>query len=239
MEIVRCNKGHFYDAELNSTCPQCLAEEQQSFGAPLGVTEPVVGAPPDWCVAKPPDCIPSAIGPTEPIPIGAAEPAPGYLGGLPPTEPVTQPGFTHTDFASNGVTGYRVQSYDPTRPVSPNDGPFGFNPVVGWLVCVDGPDKGTDYRIHNGYNYIGRAQSMNICIMGDDHISNLNAAVIGYDDVERLFSFGPSGGHNTVRVNGKMVINAVELKPYDVLTIGTTRLMFVPLCGENFDWNAK
>ena len=30
----------------------------------------------------------------------------------------------------------------------------GVEPVVGWLVCIDGPSRGSDYRLHAGYNYI-------------------------------------------------------------------------------------
>lgn len=217
MEIVRCEKGHYYDAEVNSSCPQCALEAQGGGMAGFSPTE--------------------SIGPTEPV--GSAEPVntPG-AGGVSPTIPVTNPGFTPTDFANGGrLTNVRIQPYEPTMPV-PQGGVVGFNPVVGWLVCVDGADKGTDYRIRNGNNYIGQDQSMDICIRNDNHISHKNAAVIGYDDVEHQFFFGPSGGHNTVRVNGKMVINAVPLSAYDVITIGTTKLMFVPLCGERFDWNA-
>lgn len=225
MEIVRCEKGHFYDAEANSSCPQCAAEAQGGGVSGYGPTEP--------------------IGPTEPVgstePVGPTVPGdPSGLGSgsMGATVPVTDPGFTPTDFAGGGrMTGARVQSYEPTMPV-PQGGVAGFNPVVGWLVCVDGADKGTDYRIRNGNNYIGRDQSMDICIRNDNHISNQNAAIIGYDDVERQFFFGPAGGHNTVRVNGKMVINAVPLSAYDEITVGTTKLMFVPLCGERFDWNA-
>ena len=218
MEIVRCEKGHFYDAERSSTCPQCAMEAQNAStfvaDSPLsrsGVEE---------------------IGATEPVAFGGSFASPVESVGV--TTPVS-PGFAPEDFIPKG--GSQVEQYESTTPVSPN-GVAGFNPVVGWLVCIDGPDKGQDYRIHAGYNYIGRAQSMDICIQGDTHISNQNAGVIGYDDLEHLFSFGPSGGHNTVRVNGKMVINAVELSPYDELTVGTTKLMFVPLCGERFNWDA-
>ncbi len=242
MEIVRCEKGHFYDAEVNSSCPQCAMEAQgggvSGYGPtePIGPTEPVSPA--------------GQIGPTVPVgsagqsgptvPVGSMSQPSGAMG---PTVPVSDPGFTPTDFTptdftGGGMAGARVQSYKPTMPV-PQGGVAGFNPVVGWLVCVDGADKGTDYRIRNGNNYIGRDQSMDICIRNDDHISNRNAAIIGYDDMERQFFFGPAGGHNTVRVNGKMVINAVPLAPYDEITVGTTKLMFVPLCGERFDWNAE
>lgn len=80
---------------------------------------------------------------------------------------------------------------------------------------------------------------MDICISGDDCISTERAAVIAYDVEEKFFSFGPSMGHNVVRVNGKMLMNAVVLNPYDELTIGKTKLLFVPFCGERFDWNGK
>ena len=111
--------------------------------------------------------------------------------------------------------------------------------MVGWLVCVEGNNRGSDYRIHNGYNYIGRAQSMDICIPGDSHISNENAAIVAYDSMERLFYFGPGMGHNAVRLNGKMCLGQSELKAYDIITLGQTKLVFIPLCGERFDWDDR
>ena len=36
--------------------------------------------------------------------------------------------------------------------------------------------------------------------------------------------------------NDKLVLNPVELKTMDLLNIGDTKLMFVPLCGEQFHW---
>ena len=138
-----------------------------------------------------------------------------------------------------------VQDYTPTTPVGYGDSTVtgaafsGIQPVVGWLVCVEGNNKGSDYRIHNGYNYIGRAQSMDICIPGDSHISNENAAIVAYDSMERLFYFGPGMGHNAVRLNGKMCLGQSELKAYDIITLGQTKLVFIPLCGERFDWDDR
>jgi len=236
MEYKRCEKGHFYDPSIYSTCPTCAAEaNQQAAGMdtigetmPIGATEPIDNS------------MNATVGPTEPIYSS------GMAGGqtVGDTMPVTNPGFTPTDFASNSwQSGYpnnnpNVQNYEPTQPM-PIDNTAGFSPVTGWLVCIDGPEKGKDYRIHNGNNYIGRAQEMDICIENDNHISNVNAGVLGFDEIENLFFFGPAGGRNTVRVNGKMVINAVELAPYDRIKIGTTELMFVPLCGEKFSWNRE
>lgn len=111
--------------------------------------------------------------------------------------------------------------------------------MVGWLVCIDGATKGNDYRIHSQNNYIGRSARMDISIPGDPHISAENSAIIAYDNVDRTFYFGPGSGRNIVRVNGKPALSVEKIEAYDVLTIGTTKLLFVPLCGDRFDWNEK
>ena len=108
-----------------------------------------------------------------------------------------------------------------------------------WLVCIEGATKGTDYRIHSQNNYIGRSARMDISIPGDPHISAENSAIIAYDNEDRTFYFGPGSGRNIVRVNGKPALSVEKIEAYDVLTIGTTKLLFVPLCGDRFDWNEK
>lgn len=144
--------------------------------------------------------------------------------------------------------GYRTQS--PQGPDSPN--PFSnptiiggdtaqgsqTEPVVGWLVCIDGPVRGNDFRIHAGYNYIGREMG-DIHIQGDLQISRQNHAMIAFDSSEGVYYVGPSAGRNLIKVNGKTVLNAVEVKNYDIISIGTTRLMFVALCGPHFGWDKE
>lgn len=129
-----------------------------------------------------------------------------------------------------------VENYnDATAPVSLG-GMEGFSPVVGWLVCVEGPAVGADYRIRAGYNYIGRSENMDICILGDNTIGRERHAMIAYDPQEKIYFFGPADGRSIVRKNDKMVMVPVELAAYDIVRIGSTKLMFVPLCGEHFNW---
>ena len=130
----------------------------------------------------------------------------------------------------------RVDDYsDATKPVSVG-GVEGFSPVVGWLVCIEGPAEGTDYRIRAGYNYIGRGENMDVCIQGDNTIGRDRHAMIAYDPQEKIFFFGPADGRSIVRKNEKMVMVPTELAAFDVVRIGSTKLMFVPLCGEHFNW---
>ena len=51
------------------------------------------------------------------------------------------------------------------------DASTGISPVVGWLVCVEGPDKGRDFRIHSEKNFIGRSPAMDIAVTGDESVS--------------------------------------------------------------------
>ncbi len=223
MEVKRCEKGHFYDAEANSSCPQCAAEcaAQMAYASgteDYGPTEPLLQGN-------------SGVGMTEDY--GPTEPQDG--GNIGETQTLNgSSGFTEGNFFPDGR--FEVDDYDVTRP-SQTYGVAGFSPVVGWLVCVDGPAKGTDYRIRSGYNYIGRAEHMDICIKGDLVISRERHAMIAYDQEERIFFFGPADGKSIVRLNGKMVMNPQEIHSHDIVTIGSTKLLFVPLCGERFDWN--
>lgn len=230
MNMKTCPKGHFYDGDTNTTCPTCAADNRGNMMGEFGATEPVEGGGFSGF---------DNIGATEPVGGfggfpggGATAPASGFTGTMPPTNGFDS-GETMNFFESKapGVDNYN----DETMAVNPGM-VAGFTPVVGWLVCIEGPDRGHDYRIRTGYNQIGRAEHMDICIRGDKQISREKHALIAYDETEKVFFFGPSDGKNIVRVNGKMVMVPTELKPYDILKVGTSQLIFVPLCGEHFNW---
>lgn len=115
---------------------------------------------------------------------------------------------------------------------------LGIDPVVGWLVCVDGPDRGRDYRIRSGRNFIGRADSMHVCIHGDAAVSREKHAVLSYDPRHRRFKVAPGEGTQLTYLNGETVDAPAELQARDVIELGETRLMFVPFCGDGFQWAA-
>ncbi len=112
----------------------------------------------------------------------------------------------------------------------------GIDPVVGWLVCVDGPSRGKDYRIKSERNFIGRDPSMDISVQGDESISRNNHAVISYNPKNNSFRLIPGDGHGLVYLNDDEVFVPMELKRGDIIEMGQTKLIFVPLCGEDFTW---
>ncbi len=116
-------------------------------------------------------------------------------------------------------------------------GAAGTDPAVGWLICISGPSKGKEFRIVSGCNYIGRSSKMHISIPDDPQISDENNAAIIYDGECNQFSFAYQSGANPVRLNGQVIAFDSALNAYDILTIGKSRFLFLPLCGDRFTWD--
>jgi hypothetical protein len=113
----------------------------------------------------------------------------------------------------------------------------GIDPVVGWLVCHEGANQGRDYRVRSGYNTIGRDTSSQICIAGDDTIARIEHARIFFDRKTTSFHLIAGSGRSGAYVNDQVVLQSAELKPFDILEIGSTKLIFVPFCGDKFRWD--
>lgn len=112
----------------------------------------------------------------------------------------------------------------------------GIDPVVGWLICIEGSERGRDYRMHADNNFIGRSDRMDICVRGDETISRDNHAIISYDVMDNSYYFSPGDGRAIVRLNDKALFQTSDLKPYDKITIGKTSFLFLPFCSEKFEW---
>lgn len=183
-----------------------------------------------------PICAQGSIPATEPFP---ATSAPGGTYTADSPYMAENPGFPRTEPVSvDRSVSTPSTPFQPTMIGGDLNVPGGVEPVVGWLVCVEGPMRGNDYRLHAGYNYIGRELG-DVRISGDQQISRQNHAMVAFDDADGIYYAGPSAGRNLLKVNGKTVLNAVELNRYDIISIGTTKLMFVPLCGEHFSWKKE
>jgi len=144
-------------------------------------------------------------------------------------------GDLHTRPQGMKVAATGVGDDAPTRVISPG-GLAAIDPVVGWFVCVHGPEKGRDYRIRSENNTIGRSKDMYICISGDESISRERHAVITFDPQQNAFHLGPGDGRGLVYVNGEVLLAHRKLQAYDQIQLGKTKLVFVPFCGDKYTW---
>lgn len=182
MKLIRCERGHYYDAQQHSSCPSCGVSSlvQRNTSSTQSTAHEAVNV----------------------------------------TQVRGQP-------APHDVVGVTVAMVRKT---------LGLDPVVGWLVCIKGPEKGRDYRIRSERNGIGRGADMAICIAGDDAISRENHAFISYNPRKSSFRIAPGEGRGMTYLNGEEVDVPMPLMPYDRVELGQTCLLFVPLCGERFSW---
>ena len=109
-------------------------------------------------------------------------------------------------------------------------------PVCGWIVCISGARQGKDYKIKSGKNFIGRADDMDIQILGDNKISRRNHSVIVFDPKKKEPVILPGDSSGIVYLNDNAVYTPIVLKSYDVIEMGDSKFVFVPFCGESFMW---
>ena len=133
--------------------------------------------------------------------------------------------------ATPKTTIYRPQSPSSKTAEVPE-------PVTGWLVVVAGGGKGKSFTLHYGVNVIGRAAECDVCLDADDHeIARHNQAEVIYDGKGKKFYLRHGEGKNLTYLNDDTVLQPVELSGYDKICLGKTTLLFVPLCGAQFDWD--
>lgn len=109
-------------------------------------------------------------------------------------------------------------------------------PVTGWLVIVEGPGRGRDFRLRPGRNYIGRSSAMDVVLDGDQAVSRNKHAIVVFDPVSRTTLCQAGESRELFYLNGRVVTEAAELRRGDILSVGRTRMAFVPFCGEDFSW---
>lgn len=122
------------------------------------------------------------------------------------------------------------------KPPTPE--PDTSDPVVGWIVVTQGYGKGKSLQLGYGMNSIGRGQNTRICLdFGDEAISrSAPHAIITYDPRGRKFYLQHGDGKNLTYLNNEPVLVPTQLTGGEQISLGQTILRFVPLCGEDFDW---
>ena len=107
--------------------------------------------------------------------------------------------------------------------------------ITGWLVCVEGPERGRYYRIFHGVNKLGRDDSMDIIIKEDRSISREKVCSIVYDDRSNTFYLVPSS-NGLIYLNGEHITRSQEIKNGDVRSIGESSFEVVTFCRGDKKW---
>lgn len=114
------------------------------------------------------------------------------------------------------------------------------DPVVGWVVVVDGPGQGNSLPLGYGMNELARSATARVPLdFGDDLIARSQHATITFDPRSLTFFVQHGTSKNLTYLGEVPVLSPQELNSGQEITLGATRLRFVALCGPDFDWQKQ
>lgn len=213
MDLKRCPNGHFYDGDSFTSCPHCVGVASSS---PCTAGAVDVGVVFDDIRTEKFDS-----------PTNEDNSSSGQNANT----------VSLTDLVKNNKEDAVTESDDDQKKtISYYKEAVGSDPIVGWLVCVEGNHFGEDFKLRAGKNFIGRASNMDVCLSGDTSVSRERHAAVLYDPNSNIFLVQSGDSKELTYHNEELVLSAVELHPYDLLKIGVTKLMFVPFCSDKFTW---
>lgn len=109
-------------------------------------------------------------------------------------------------------------------------------PVVGWLVAIEGPETGQDFRLHSEKNFLGRDASMDVALSRDEAVSRNKHATVVFEPQKRQFWLLPGDESGLVYLNGEGTYVPVKLNPNDIIQVGHSKLILVPFVSDAFSW---
>lgn len=147
-------------------------------------------------------------------------------------------GFFDMDFDFKGNQDLKTQANRTSPALKTPIASKANTPCVGWLVAIGGKHIGTDFRLKVGKNYVGRNVSNDIALTDDKSVSREKHATVVYEPKNHLYFVQPGESSSLVYKNEELVLTPMLLKAYDIITVGEVNLLFIPLCGEDFNWTA-
>lgn len=209
--MKQCSKGHLYDDSKNTYCPYCNGNAKNT----------------------------NTISLTD-----------GYNGGFNVTEalgsvkkadekfaPTVAPGITDEPFGATVAPDMGVGNPFPQTVSMDEIKVSGIRPVVGWLVVLEGKNKGKDFRIHLGDNAIGKSKTNDIVLDFDEYVSRERCVIITYDDRGNKFYVSKGKTQNNIYINDSILLSDRELSDYDIIEVGKTKLIFRTFCNDKFKYS--
>ena len=209
--VVKCKNGHWYDPNMHRTCPHCKRASEQLRLTLDDVEED-----------------------DKTVSIADVDVSLG--------EQLEALDILHSTETNGNQVQAEIKSEQQEEDRTISFGFFGMDseqpPVTGWLVCIQGAQRGSDFRLHSGKNFLGRSPSMDIVLAADKTVSRDKHCSVVYDPKGNHFYLAPEKGNIVLR-NGNMVERAEILQERDTLQLGETILQFIPFCQEDITWEEE
>ena len=217
------------NASVSAQPGQAEAAAFAAFGFPGGpIPGMVPGVPRPGTPAQP------ASAPAEEPAVSVETPAPEVQ---PEPAPAVQPEPAPAPVVAPAVV--EPAPRDPNATVSITESEMDYLPRIharAFLVCTDGPMTGASYVFQESRAIIGRQKNYEIALYRDNSVSRSPHAIINYYKDSFRYTVSAGDAEKKVSVNGTFIDAETDLKMYDIIGIGQTRLLFIPVCSEKFAW---
>lgn len=244
MNLVRCENGHFYDSERFTTCPHCnqggvntVMHDQNGDSVYTVAMDPMAS---EMTVSIDSGMTQSVAQEVTQVQ-QQMQPQPQVQQQVPPQQPVQPQPQVQQQSQASGL-GQLINDIkeddDAQKTVGMWGNGFETEPVVGWLVAIEGAHHGEDFRLKTGRNFVGRSANMDVALTSDPSISRDKHAIILYEPKANMFLVQPGDAKELFYLNDKVVLAATEINAYDVLTLGESKLLFIPCCSDKFKWDS-
>ena len=147
---------------------------------------------------------------------------------VPASVPSIKDAVQRADSTANSADEKTVAFYNFSNAIEP---------VVGWIICVEGEYMGESFSLKSGRNNIGRSLAMDIALAKEKSVSRERHASITFEPNQKKFYIQSGESSGLTYVNGELIMMFTELKDYDVITLGQSRYVFLRLCGKKFSWD--
>lgn len=120
-----------------------------------------------------------------------------------------------------------IRHANPTGGTELNAG-GGNRKLVAILATYSHNPLGEIFKVYEGRNIVGRSSDCDITISGDSNVSGKHLLIL-YREVEKKFWIEDQNSSNGTFVNGVFTGDKTQVNANDVITIGNTQLIFMPI----------
>lgn len=231
MKLVKCDKGHYYDASSYDACPHC---KMKAINIEKKESKSEVASSFEQEEKK---FVNTDI-------IEKTTPMDMDFGSVKETKDESSIPFSfENEEIENDLNESIVDTLSVKRPEEIEaTQPFvetgsKNNPVVGWLIAIDGPHFGESFSLIAGRNFIGRNIGLQIRLVEDKKVTRDAQATVMFDPESSLFFVEAGKSSGLAYINNQMISNITEIHKKDIIKLGNTRLLFIPFIDDEINWN--
>ena len=107
-----------------------------------------------------------------------------------------------------------------------------FDPVVGWLVGIEGKNRGKSFCLYAGRNSAGNSNTFT-CALAEGSINTGGALFyIIFTPAAEMFFLQPGTARDVCTLNGTPLLQSEHIGEGDVISTAGGKYMVIPLCGK-------